>query len=408
MDPYGVWMTARLGGATLKTNLLLGRYGGPRQLYEADPEEAAAVAGLSPVEKRALQNHSLDDVFELVAQCDRLGIHILHTWEPDYPPLLTEIAVPPFTLFYRGSLEPLRQRLCIAIVGTRSCTRYGTQVSEQLAAELASCGVTVVSGMADGIDASANLGALKGGGRTVAVLGNGVDKAYPAHNTYLMEQILESGGLVLSEYAPGSRIHRTHFPARNRIISGLSQGVLVVEAPLRSGAMITASLALEQNRDLFVVPGNITSIPSEGTNQMLKEQCAKPVTCALDILEEYLVSHADCLRLTTPLPEAPTGRRACGTAPAEAPEARRRGWPPQSRERAAQTLSSEEQCLFEALQDSPLTADQLIALTGLSASKVISALTMLEAKGCIDALPGGRFAPALGGILNSLGGSSGE
>ena len=271
MDMYAVWLTCRMGGATVKTSALLERFGSPEGIYHAGPQELAEAAKLSKQELEQLGRHELDDVRRLMERCASLGIEAVHPWEDAYPGQLTQISNRPFTLFYRGKLETVQNRLCVAVVGTRSCTRYGASVAEKLAGDLAACGVTVVSGMADGIDSCANLGALKADGKTVAVLGNGVDRAYPAHNGYLMEQIIESGGLVASEYPPGSAISKGNFPARNRIISGLSQGVVVVEAPKKSGALITAQLAIEQDRDLFTVPGNINSYTSEGTNQLLKD-----------------------------------------------------------------------------------------------------------------------------------------
>ena len=233
MDMYAVWLTCRMGGATVKTSALLERFGSPEGIYHAGPQELAEAAKLSKQELEQLGRHELDDVRRLMERCASLGIEAVHPWEDAYPGQLTQISNRPFTLFYRGKLETVQNRLCVAVVGTRSCTRYGASVAEKLAGDLAACGVTVVSGMADGIDSCANLGALKADGKTVAVLGNGVDRAYPAHNGYLMEQIIESGGLVASEYPPGSAISKGNFPARNRIISGLSQGVVVVEADHR-------------------------------------------------------------------------------------------------------------------------------------------------------------------------------
>lgn len=395
MDPYGVWLTCRIGSATVKTSALLQHLGGAEQIYRSSAADRAPF-DLTEADNRALDDKSMNDVNRIISRCGQLGINLLHSWEEDYPPLLRQIANPPFTLFYRGEIGIVSSSLTIAIVGTRSCTRYGAGVAEQFAGELAGCGIVVVSGLADGIDASANLGALKGGGRTVAVLGNSVDKAYPSHNAYLMDQILETGGLVLSEYAPGSRVFRSNFPARNRIISGLSYGTLVVEAPLRSGALITASLALEQNRDLFAVPGNITSFASEGANQLLKDNCAKPVTCTLDILEEYLSSHAQFIRTELSLQPAAAPRpRRERAVPEPLPVLRRDAVPHKeqagNRARFELELTAEEAKLLELLQEGDLSTDRLITGSGLPTGKVIATLTMLEAKGRIRAIPGGRF-----------------
>ena len=396
MDMYAVWLTCRMGGATVKTSALLERFGSPEGIYHAGPQELAEAAKLSKQELAQLGRHELDDVRRLMERCASLGIEAVHPWEDAYPGQLTQISNRPFTLFYRGKLETVQNRLCVAVVGTRSCTRYGASVAEKLAGDLAACGVTVVSGMADGIDSCANLGALKADGKTVAVLGNGVDRAYPAHNGYLMEQIIESGGLVASEYPPGSAISKGNFPARNRIISGLSQGVVVVEAPKKSGALITAQLAIEQDRDLFTVPGNINSYTSEGTNQLLKDSCAKPVTETLDVLEEYLGSYGHLLSVVRESPPEQPERRVQRRSLLERVTGGRlmqEKEPALSRQRVQRelTLSGEERTMLDLLKEQPKSADALIKQSGLPVGKAMATLTMLEAKGYIIPLPGARF-----------------
>ncbi len=402
MDMYAMWLTCRMGSATVKTSALLKHFGSPEAIYHARSEELAAVARLTKQETEQLSRHELDDVKRLMERCNTLGIDVIHPWEEGYPALLGRIKNPPFTLFYRGKLSVVQRTLCIAIVGTRSCTRYGASVAEKLAGDLAACGVTVVSGMADGIDSCANLGALKAAGKTVAVLGNGVDRAYPAHNGYLMDQIIESGGLVASEYPPGSAIARGNFPARNRIISGLSQGVVIVEAPKKSGALITAQLAIEQDRDLFTVPGNINSYASEGTNQLLKDNCAKPVTETLDVLEEYLGSYGHLLSVVREAPPAQTQQsvqkrslleRVTGgrISQEKAPAAPSEQTPSPERVQQELSLSKEEQDVLALLKGEPKSADALIKESRLPVGKAMATLTMLEAKGYIKSLPGARF-----------------
>ena len=404
MDLYGLWMTCRLGEATGRISELFSHYESAEEIYQADPSEAARLAGLGKQAEAALANRELDDVRRLMELCRNKGIEALHPWQEGYPELLKQIKAPPFTLFYRGNPEIVQSRLCIAIVGTRSCTRYGASVAEKLAGDLAACGVTVISGMAEGIDSCANLGALKAEGKTVAVLGNGLDQAYPAHNGFLMEQILETGGLTLSEYPPNSPIQRSNFPARNRIISGLSQGVVIVEAPKKSGALITARFALEQDRDLFTVPGNITSYTSEGTNQLLKESCAKPVTETLDILEEYLAGYGHLLQIQDKPSDwkrpaetrhSDRGERQLPAGSIPRPEPKRPSeFPvePQGKRAARELrLSGEERTLLELLKGEVKSADRLVQESGLPVSKAMAALTMLEAKGYILSRPGAKF-----------------
>lgn len=212
------------------------------------------------------------------------GIGWMTVGDPDYPELLKETAQPPWILYYRGHFA-LTKEPCIAVVGTRTPTAYGKTAAEGLSRALSECRFTIVSGLARGIDSAAHGGGLKGPGKTVAVLGCAIDEVYPPENRRLYEQIAQEG-LILSEYPIGTKGHPGLFPQRNRIIAGLSLGVLVVEAALRSGSLITADQALEESRDVFAVPGPISSPKSQGALSLLK-QGAKLVTSAEDIVDEY-------------------------------------------------------------------------------------------------------------------------
>jgi len=211
------------------------------------------------------------------------GIEVVHPGHRQYPRLLAEISGRPSILFVRGELTPPDER-AVAIVGTRRKTPYGRQAAEQVASELAQAGVTVVSGLACGIDTAAHRAALAAGGRTIAVLGSGVDIIYPGENLNLAEQIIESGAVV-SEFVPGTKPDAQNFPARNRIVSGMSLGTVIIEAPARSGALITASFAADQGREVFVVPGSVYSLASEGTNALLRDG-ARLVRHGADVLED--------------------------------------------------------------------------------------------------------------------------
>lgn len=206
--------------------------------------------------------------------------------DSDYPPMLKEIGQSPYVLFYRGRLEAL-QHLCLAIVGSRRASPYGRKIARELAQNLAAEGIVVVSGMARGIDSEAHQGAIDGNGETVAVLGCGVDVIYPPENRKLYEKIQEQG-VIISEFVPGTPPEAYNFPRRNRIISGLSRGVVVVEARQKSGALITADFALEQGRDVFAIPGPVSSETSQGTNNLIK-QGAKLASSVQDVLEEYIL-----------------------------------------------------------------------------------------------------------------------
>jgi DNA processing protein len=272
---------------------------------------------------------------------------------------LKDIYDPPALLYLRGALRR-EDELAVAIVGSRKTSAYGREVTERIGRDLARHGVTVVSGMARGIDSVAHKGALQGGGRTIAVLGCGVDVIYPSENRNLFHQIIEQGA-VLSEFPMGSPPEAGHFPRRNRIISGLSIGVVIVQASGESGSLITAGYALEQGREVFAVPGNIGAEGSRGTNQLIKEG-AKLVESSEDILEEVL------------------------------PQWRREGETAQKGGDAVLTLTEAEKCLYGLLDETPLHIDALIRESQLDPGSVSSLLLNLELKGLISQWPGKCFS----------------
>lgn len=274
-----------------------------------------------------------------------MTIRRLRRGERSYPVLLGAIHDPPSSLWLRGEAEPgLLDELGVAVVGARSCSAYGRAVARSLSRELAAAGAVVLSGLARGIDGEAHRGALDGSGRTVAVLGCGIDRDYPVAHADLARRIVAGGGLVVSEYEPGVEPAPWRFPARNRIIAGLARLTVVVEARARSGALITADMALEQGREVMAVPGEITSALSAGTNGLLR-QGAAPVTCMHDVLE--------ALGLELSAPEAPASDPAAAS-------------------------------LLDALAAAPRTIDELTALTGLEAGAVAAALTALELDGRVS------------------------
>jgi DNA processing protein len=261
---------------------------------------------------------------------------------PGYPPLLEQLYDPPPQLFLRGSSADLLTRAAVAVVGARSCSPYGAQVARSLARELASAGVVVISGLARGIDGEAHRGALEGGGRTVAVLGCGIDRDYPRSHADLATRIREEGAVV-SEYPPGIEPAPWRFPARNRIIAGLALATVVVEARERSGALITADFALELGREVFAVPGEITAALSAGTNDLLR-QGAAPLLSADDVLEAIGVER----RVAAPAPVSETAER-----------------------------------LLPLVTDTSRDADELIRLSGVESGPVAAALIELELAGLV-------------------------
>ncbi|NLM51457.1 MAG: DNA-protecting protein DprA [Firmicutes bacterium] len=291
------------------------------------------------------------DPFRELKRCQSLGINVLTLKDENYPELLKVIHDPPPVLYYRGRLAVLNS-IAVAVVGSRKATAYGKATAEKISGDLARAGVVIVSGMARGIDTSAHLGALKGQGQTVAVLGCGLDICYPPENKSLREKIVQSGAIV-SEFPLGTPPKPAHFPRRNRILSGLSQAVVVVEAAQKSGALITADCALEQGRDVFAVPGSINSPYSKGCHKLLKEGAAVAEN-ADDILQ------------------------ALGLQPARKAED-----PGEISEQAAAVLAK--------LEYEPVHFDTIVTACGLSAAELAIVLIELELKGMIKKMPGNFF-----------------
>jgi DNA processing protein len=327
--------------------------------WRADSKELAR-AGMhqKTIDKLLAERTRIEPAREL-ALLQKEEIALLTWFDPAYPPLLREIEAAPPVLYLRGNLTDADQ-FALAIVGTRNASSYGQQVTELLASELARGQVTVVSGLALGIDTIAHNAALEAGGRTIAVLPCGLNNVYPARNRLLARRIVETGqGALISEYPPGIKPDSGNFPARNRLISGLSQGVLVVEAPEKSGSLITASCALKQGREVFAVPGSIFSSRSIGTNRLVQDG-ARPVLEVRDILEALnLFLLPQQVEAQIALPENP-----------------------------------EERTLLALLSHEPQQIDTLIETADLPASVVTATLTMLELKGLVQAVGNTQFVLA--------------
>jgi DNA processing protein len=268
----------------IRLKALLDEFKEPGNILRASLDKLKSVKGIGPAIAQAIKNASTcHDIDKETSLIKKAGISILTLFDDDYPANLKNIYDPPMVLYIKGKLKK-KDEFSVAIVGSRKCTYYGINMAEKIAGCLSDHGLTIVSGLARGIDTAAHIGALKTRGRTIAVLGNGLSTIYPPENSLLAERISDNGALI-SEFPMQALPHKNNFPRRNRIISGLSKGVVVVEAAQKSGALITADFALEQGRDVFAVPGMAERLSSAGTNALIK-QGAKLVDSAEDILEE--------------------------------------------------------------------------------------------------------------------------
>lgn len=351
-----------LGPALIKR--LIEYFGNPEKVLAADSTQLQQVSGIGKTlalqlaDKSGLEQMRKNVDAEL-AQLQRKNYSFLCPDDVLYPDLLKTIFDPPTCLYYHGNLECLQQP-ALAIIGSRAATSYGRQISFQLSRDLARKGITIVSGMAFGIDSESHRGALAGGGKTVAVLGCGLDVVYPPQNRGLYQEVAESGAL-LTEYPPGTRPEGFRFPARNRIISGCVLGVIVVEAALKSGSLITARLALEQGREVFAVPGRVDSVKSAGAHKLL-QQGAHLVHNTDDILEELGIAMSMQPTLN---PKQTSGGE---------------DW-----------LCQGEKQLLSCLDIYPVTIDEIVRSSGLPPGEIHSLLLSLEFKGMVKQTPGQQY-----------------
>lgn len=335
----------------------MAQFGSPAAALSARPTELETVPGISSALALAIKKDAdLQSAQDMASRISKLGWAVLTPESPEFPALLRELPDGPVLLFRLGEAPPADARL-VAIVGTRHPSEKGKRFCKSLAMALAQTGVTVVSGMAEGIDSAAHAGALDGGGKTVAIWGTSLDVIYPSGNRALAQRILTNGA-VYSEYLPGTGPEKAYFPERNRIISGISEAVIVVEAGLKSGALITADAALTQGRDLFAVPGSPDAAMSIGTNHLIKKG-ARLLTSVKDLFEE--------------LP------RLSGKVAAK-------------QFAAMPDLTEGERQMVDLLSDGPMQLDHMSRLTELPVSELMSFLLALELKGVVQELSGKRFA----------------
>jgi DNA processing protein len=364
-EQWRYWLALRLvrGVGNVTYRELLAQFGTPQAALQA-PVPVLIAAGIHTVVAHAIAAFDQWTTVDLEVQKLRhKGVRVVTRNDSEYPVNLTQVHDPPPFLYVRGSFIP-EDRVAIAVVGSRSASTYGRTMAKDLARGLAERGVTVVSGLARGIDAEAHRATLAAGGRTIAVLGSGVDIIYPSEHRGLAEEITTAGAVV-SEFSLGTKPEAMHFPYRNRVISGLTLGTVIVEATEKSGSLITARCAVEQNREVFAVPGNVTSGRNRGPHRLIKEG-AKLVEDVDDILSEI----------------APT----LVAAPV----------PPSSSPPIA--LEPDEERLLRVLDGEPVHVDMVITKSGLSAARVLEMLLGLELKGVVTQLPGTHFALTSTGI----------
>lgn len=414
---HWIWLAHRPGLSDRMKAVLLEHFHDPEDIYFADRGAFSHIDGFTVEAMESLKDKNLAPSEEILAACSREKLHILTYRDAAYPARLRHIPDPPLILYYKGRLPDFDGSPLIGVVGTRKASAYGMTAAKRLGYQIARCGGIVVSGMASGIDSAAMRGALSADGTVVGVLGCGADQVYPPSNRALFADA-EHYGCILSEFPPGDKPLGWHFPKRNRIISGLSCGVLVVEAPEGSGALITADHALEQGRDVFVVPGNIDQPTFVGSNRLLRDGGILAQS-GWDILREYEALYPDKIRKDT----ADSHLRAYpdevwtaleDPAPAPAKVAQKSLIPqakPAKKEKNTKinvdndasapysdvikelpALSAEERAIAEALRGGSRLTDEVIAQVKLPAAKVSALLTMLAIKGVIRKLPGNRIS----------------
>lgn len=447
---YSVWFSLKsLPGARVPCRLMEA-FGSAKAIYQADEKALLQVEGVTQAFADKLADKSMDEALQIIDFCNRRHITILPCDSPDFPKRLRRLPDFPLLLYIRGVLPDIDRQVCIAAVGTRRVTEYGGMNAYLICRDLARAGAIVVSGMANGIDTCCHRGALDALGITLAVLGCGIDVVYPKNNADLAEEIARTGALI-TEFAPGTPPAAYNFPKRNRIISGLCLGTLVVEADRQSGAMITARTAQMQGRDIFALPGNVGEMNSLGTNDLIKEG-ARIVTDAVDILSEYELLFPEVLhpeRLLVPLPtvdldyrhgifRVASPRRIIVDDRPESKKPPLKMWPdakmkdqeikdekkkepdakkrkddknagkakagtggkskskapqdaPQAPDAPSVPLSDIERQVLDAMPaNRSITSDE-IARAGIPIAKALVALTMLEVKHLIVSLPGGAY-----------------
>ncbi len=366
--PYAIWMNQMLGYGNQCTKQLVMQFGSPRAVFDLTSDEIEHIQFLNKKQKSMLYNKNLEYAYSVIETCKEKRISVYCFGDEDYPDCLSVIYAPPMVLYEKGKHFDYDKIPAFAVVGTRYLTEYGRRTAFDFAKDLAKSGLLVVSGMADGCDAQAHLGALKAGKPTVAVLGTGVDVIYPKVNRELYEYIVDYGA-VLSEYPPGTKATHYAFPQRNRIISALTMGTLVVEGDLDSGSLYTADHANNQGKDVFAIPNNIYAENSRGTNQLLKEFALMAI-CPSDIVERYVDRFPEYLYQ----------------------EVKKHTVPHEKYLEFLKNLTDDQKLVVAELSHKPKYIDEIVRKTGMPAGKVNGILTILMLNDIVYMVPGNSYA----------------
>jgi len=406
-----IWLSLKCGADSPIFSRLYSKYNDIEKIYSLVPDELIEFGGLSKKQIDNLSEKSTAKAEEILKRCKRENIGILPFSDDCYPSRLRTIKNPPIVLYYKGNFPDIDKEVCIGTVGTRTPSSYGCRCAYEISYDLAANGAYVISGMAFGIDSVCHRAALDAGGKTIAILGCGVDIVYPKENSELYARIAVNGTLI-SEYAPGTSPAVYSFPQRNRIISGLSLGTLIIESKLKSGAMITAKKTLDQNRDLFAVPGRVGEYNSMGPNSLIKHG-AITVSSANDILKEYEFLYPDKIRTDKKShiknnPYTNSGESVDFGSPSKTIRLSKESVPigdgqyvssetkePNTQKDPFQvlsTLSDEHQKICLALsKNCPRSAEDLSRTTNFNISDILTSLTILEIQGIVKAVPGGNY-----------------
>ena len=398
---YWIWLQQSIGYANPKVNIVRNFYENIQDFYNGGEKEWRLSGGFSGKELKRMYENSLEEAESVIEQCERLHYHILTPYDKEYPKMLKEIYDPPSVLYVCGELPDVDNILSIGVVGTRSATLSGKKNAYTISYDLAKAGAIIVSGGALGIDSSAHSGALMAGGKTICVLGCGINYNYLSVNAKLRYEISRHGAVV-SEYPPDVPASKYSFPKRNRIISAFSQGVLVVEAGKKSGALLTADLAESQNKDIFAVPGDIHSSFAEGTNHLI-QQGAKPVINALDILEEYVykykltpitvterINDAVVENIPTVNPQkyvkekSVADKTVYNRKQTQKPSALTDTPKSETKTALPSDLSDTAQKIYDMIDKKPISLEDMINVSGMTSSQVMTAITELELSGLIS------------------------
>lgn len=429
-----LWLSLKLGAANSEFSVLNEKFSDIYEIYKASYDEYIAF-GISERLADKLSDKSMNEACEVYSYCAKYGIELLCFDEPSFPMSLQSIKNPPALLYCMGNLPDLNSNLCISVVGTRKMSEYGMKAAYKIAYEIAACGAVVISGMALGIDGVASCGAITAGGKTVAVLGSGIDVIYPKEHETLY-RVISHNGAIITEFPPSTPPSGVNFPIRNRIISGLSQGTLVVDADKDSGAMITARNAILQGRDIYAVPGNIDAQNTSGTNMLIRDG-AQAVLSGKDIINNYAYIYKDtvdtlklaraeknsyidmravrdmnislrCVKSSKGNNDIDNGidtlkkvesnvkkKKTVKTQSGENKENK----PPEKKteitndrsQEIVAGLSERQRKIFDGIPlDKPISVDSLTEL-GFSMGEIMSSLTVLEIKGLISSLPGALY-----------------